>query len=267
MSAILPVFVFIIAIYCLFVLLVYLLQRHLIYFPSPVNAMPSPDASGVPEMHIVELHTADGLTLKAWYQKPPLANAPTLVYFHGNAGHIGHRAFQVMPFLTAGYGVLLVTYRGYSGNPGTPCEEGLYLDARASLEFLASQNIPNRNIVLYGESIGTAVACQMASEYTVGAIILQSPFTSLEDVGKYHYPFLPVGWLIKDKFDSLKKTSQLHVPVLMLCGDNDTIIPPSLSLKLFHAFSEPKQFVSVAHSGHNDLYEPRSVILFIKLVI
>src|SRR5690606_32604813 len=146
-------------------------------------------------MAVVSLVTADNLALQAWYRAPLLNDLPTIVYFHGNAGHIGHRAFLVKPYLDQGFGVLLLTYRGYSGNPGTPTEEGLYQDGRAAIEFLRRKEGSERCLVVHGTSIGAAVAVQMALEYPIEGLILQSPFTSLPDVGKYHYPFLPVAWL------------------------------------------------------------------------
>jgi fermentation-respiration switch protein FrsA (DUF1100 family) len=250
--------------YCLIVLLFYFLQRHLIYFPSAEQGL-SPALAGVSEMDIVLLHTADGLTLKAWYYSSP--SPTTLVYFHGNAGHIGNRAQLVKPFLRAGYGVLLVTYRGYSGNPGKPSEEGLYQDGRAAMEFLIQNNIPSKNIVLYGESIGTAVAIQMATEYSVGAVVLHAPFPSLADVGQFHYPFIPVKWLIKDRFSSLKNAKKVHAPVLILHGANDIIVPPLFGQQVFKALSEPKRIEYLPHVGHNDLYEPARVIHFIQYAL
>jgi len=240
----------------------YVMQRHIIYFP--LSYFPSPAEAGVPQMRIVTLHTADGLALKAWYHPPIHSRLPTLIYVHGNAGHIGHRAMMVKPFLEEGYGVLLLTYRGYSGNPGKPTEQGLYQDARAALDFVHQHTIPNHCIVLYGNSIGTAVAIQMATEYPIGAMILQAPFPSLADVGQVHYPFLPIKPLLKDKFDSIKKVEKLKAPVLVIHGESDWIIPPKLSRQLFNSLPEPKQAKYTPDKGHNDLYEPAHVIQFIQ---
>ena len=150
------------------------MQRRLVYFPS--QTAPLPENAGVPEMEVVKLKTNDGLTLKAWYRPCLHTQSATLVYFHGNAGRIGYRAPLVKPYLNEGFGVLLVTYRGYSGNPGNPNEKGLYEDGIAAIEFLKQQGVAEESLVLMGESIGCAVAIEMATRYRVGALVLQAPF-------------------------------------------------------------------------------------------
>jgi len=247
----------IIAAYLALLLFLYIVQRHLIYFPSKQAI--TPEEAGVPEMHEVELKTEDGLAIKAWYKEPVNPEYPTIVYFHGNAGNIGNRAFIVKPFLDEGFGVLLLTYRGYSGNPGSPSEKGLYMDARAAMEFVQGQNL-----VLHGTSIGAAVAIQMATEYPIKALVLQSPFSSLSDVGQYHYPFLPIRWLAKDRYDSINKVNEIRAPVFILYGLEDQIIPPHLTEKLYEALPEPKEIHPVPKRGHNDLFKPDLVIHFIQ---
>jgi len=248
--------------YLSIVVFFYFIQRQLIYYPE--QNFPTPAHAGVPEMQVIQLMTSDNFLLKAWYRPPVDPNLPTLVYFHGNAGHIGHRALMMAPFLRKGYGVLLLTYRGYSGNPGKPSEEGLYRDARSAMQFLIEEKIPNQCIVLYGNSIGAAVAIQMATEYEIAALVLQSPFTSLTDVGHVHYPFFPIKWLIKDRYDSVAKGKKIQAPVLILHGANDWIIPTKLSQKLFLTLPEPKEAHYIPNRGHNDLFEPKIVISFIE---
>lgn len=244
-------------------LLIYFFQDYLIYFPE--KDVLSPKESGVPEMQTIKLQTDDGLKLTAWYYSSPQPHMPTILYLHGNAGHIGHRAMLIRSYLNQGYGVLLLTYRGFSGNPGTPSEEGLYKDARAAIQFLHEQGISDECLVLFGESLGGAVAIQMATEYkNLGAIILQSPFTTLADIGQYHYPFFPVKWLIKDKFASIEKINLIHCPVLVIIAKNDNIVPPAYSRKLFDAILTPKRLLEVPGKGHNSLDEPVDVIRFLE---
>lgn len=240
----------------------YLNQRWFIYFPSSLQM--SPSQAGVPEMQIVTLQTEDGLNLQAWYRESKAPNIPTIIFFHGNAGSIGNRGFIVKPFLNAGFGVLLLTYRGYSGNPGSPSEEGLYKDARAALKFLLNKKVPEKSIVLYGESIGGALAIKMGTEYHPGALILQSPFTSLGEIGQYHYPIFPLKWMIKDKFNSLLIAPQIKSPTLILYAKNDDIVPSEFSLELFNAIESPKQLVEFPQLGHNDFFDPDVAIDFIK---
>jgi len=247
--------------YSAIVLFFYVVQRKLIYFPS--SYAPQPLDVGVGDMRIVELQTNDGITLRAWYKPAATTNKPTIVYFHGNAGNIGHRAMHVKPFLQKGYGVLLVTYRGYSQNPSYPSEEGLYLDAQSALNFLQKQKVNFSCIALYGESIGCAVAIEMATKYPVGALILLSPFTSLVALGKYHYPFLPISMLLKDRYNSLEKASYVHTPTLIIHGKYDNIVPVQFGQKLYEALDEPKEIQLISDRGHNDLFEPALIMDFL----
>ena len=207
------------------VVAVTLYQRSLLYFPG--GDVPSPDQAGVPEMQPVTIRTGDGLDLLAWYR--PAAGGsealPTIVYFHGNGGNLAMRSFAVRPFLDAGLGVLLVSYRGYGGNPVCPTEQGLYRDGHAALNFLKSLGVPPELTVLYGESLGTGVAVAMAAGRQVGAVILEAPFTSAVDVAAAHYWFLPVRLLQWDRFDSLSRIGAIGAPLLVLYGTVDDIVP------------------------------------------
>ena len=258
-------------VYLVFVGGLYLLQRNLMYHPD--HAVPSPTASGAPEMMAVTLSTGDGLALLAWY-RPPARGALSMVYFHGNAGHIGHRASKVRPYLDAGLGVLLVSYRGYGGNPGSPTEAGLYADGRAALAFLAEQGVPPHMTVLYGESLGCGVAVQVAGELArsepVAAVVLESPFTGIGDVAASHYPFVPARWLVKDRFDSAEKIAGIRAPVLIIHGEMDRIVPVRFGRRLFEAAAEPKESRWIRDAGHNDLYDfgaAETVIAFLRKVL
>jgi len=249
-------------VYFCFLVLVYTFQRSLIYFPDKTYY--TPREAGVPEMKEIKLITSDDQTIIAWYRPPQESSKPTLVYFHGNAGNISNRGFIARSFINKGYGMLLLTYRGYSENPGKPSEEGLYQDARAALRFIQSEGVPPECVVLYGTSVGSAVAIQMATEFKVATLILQSPFTSLRDVANYHYPFfLPFSGLVSDKYDSLSKAHKISLPVLIIHGKEDRIIPPELSQQLLEKFSGPKLAEYVPGRGHNNLFEPDLVDAFI----
>ena len=186
-------------------------QRSLTYFPD--RTRPTPADSGVPELSPVSLETEDGLSLLAWYAPPRVSGAPSLAYFHGNAGHIGMRGFKVRAYLNAGLGVLLTTWRGYSGNPGTPTEDGLYADGRAARAFLRAHGRGDDRQILYGESLGTGVAVHLARETAPGALVLEAPFTSVVDIASGRFPLLPVGPLIVDRFDSAAKIGKVAAPV------------------------------------------------------
>ncbi len=241
------------AAYAALLIAVYGLQRHMMYFPA--RAVPDPAAAGVPELAPVRIATADGLELLSWYRPPARPAAPVLVYFHGNAGHIGDRGYKVRPYLDAGLGVLLVGYRGYGGNPGSPTERGLFADGRAALAFLAKSGIEAGRTVLYGESLGSGIAVMLAAERPVGALVLEAPFTSAADVGARAYPFLPIRLLIRDRFDSLSRISAIAAPLLIVHGERDMTVPAALGRRLLAAAPEPKEGRFFAAADHNDLYE------------
>lgn len=233
----------------------YTFQRSLLYVPS--TAVPSPAQSGVPEMAPVTLETADGLRLMSWY-RPGAGGGQTMVYFHGNGGHIGYRGDKVRPYLDAGYGVLLVSYRGYGGNPGSPTEDGLYADGRAAMAFLEGRGVAADQTVLYGESLGTGVAVQIALDRAragnpVAAVVLEAPFTSAVDAGASHYPWAPVRWLMKDRFDSRSKIAGIRAPLLIIHGGRDRVVPLRLGEALYAAAAEPKESFWIPEAGHNDL--------------
>lgn len=246
----------------LIVSLSYSFQRYFIYFPSPEQ--PNLKVFQAEDMRVIKLSTADGLTLNSWY-KPSNGTKPTIVYLHGNAGHIGYRMYLLRQLLAEGLGVLLLEYRGYGGNPGKPTESGLYEDARAAIKFLQQQGIPANHTVLYGESLGTGVAIQIATEYSVCALVLQSPYTSFTALARFHYPwiFMP----LRDKYDSLSRIQKIHAPVLMLHGKLDNIVPYQQGLVLFERANQPKKWIEFPDKGHQNLWSPlfaREVIHFIN---
>lgn len=239
-------------------------QRHLIYFPT--YKKPSLSRYQATDMTVISLRTKDNLVLNAWY-KPAINNHPTILYLHGNAGHIGYRMSLARQFINAGLGVLLLEYRGFGGNKGTPTEEGLYEDGRTALQFLDKQGIKSKNLVLYGESLGTGVATKLAVEHPSCAVILQSPFTSLVKIARYHYPWL----LLKpwDRFNSLERIRNINAPLLVLHGKQDQIIPYIEGLTLFNQAKEPKKMLSFEHQDHHNLWNMASfsqkIIQFINM--
>ncbi len=231
----------------------FVVQRQMLYIPF--GAIEEPRVAGVPEMAAVRPRTSDGLDIVGWHAPPREAGAPTVVLFHGNGGHLGMRAWMARALLDAGMGVMLAGYRGYEGNAGSPSEDGLYADARAALDWLAERGVAGGDLVLYGESLGTGVAVKMASERPVAAMILQSPYTSIADVAATMFWFLPVHWLVRDRFDSLSRIAALRVPLLVVHGERDDLIPVALGRALFAAAREPKRALWIPEGGHNDLWD------------
>ncbi|MBL7481838.1 alpha/beta hydrolase [Legionella bononiensis] len=230
-------------------LLMYVFQRNLIYFPD--RHIPNLKKFHAQDMVLVTIHTADNLKLKSWY-KPADKNQPTILYLHGNAGHIGYRMPLARQFLDSGIGLLLLEYRGYGGNIGSPTEQGFYKDGEAAVHYLLKQGIAPQKIVLFGESLGTGVATKIANQHQFCAIILQSPFTSLVNLSRYHYPWLFISpW---DKYNSLKRITKINAPLLVLHGTRDQIVPYSEGLKLFNEALEPKKMHTLQGYDHNNLW-------------
>ena len=229
----------------------YLGQRSLLYVPDRTR----PQLGALAELGVreVTLTTADGLSLLSWYRPPP-AGAPVLVYFHGTGGHLGDRANRMMRFAQEGLGVLMLEYRGYGGNPGSPSEQGLYADADAALGFLTGhEGIAASRLVLYGESLGSAVAVHEAATRKIAALILEASFTRLADPAAYRYPFAPVSLLLRDRFDSLSAIAAIKAPLLVLHGEHDEVVPIRFGRALFAAANEPKEGWFSPEGGHEDL--------------
>jgi len=235
--------------YAAFAALMYVVQRSLMYFPE--TARTAPAAAGLPQAQEVVLDTADGEKVIAWHV-PPRGDKPLILYFHGNAGTLNLRAERFRGLTADGTGLLAVTYRGYGGSSGRPSETGLIADAQAAYEF-AGARVPASRIVIFGESLGTAVALALAAERPCGAVILDAPFTSAAAVAAASFWFVPVRWLMKDPFYSDRRIGKLKVPLLVLHGERDTIVPIAFSEKLFDLAIEPKRFVRFPEGGHVNL--------------
>lgn len=254
--------------YVIVAILLFVFQRNLLYFPDGVR--PTPAAFGVADMRPVELHTADGIALLAWWKPPASPNSPVMVFFHGNAGHIGYRGHKVRPYLDRGWGVLLVAWRGYSGNGGAPSETGLYEDGRAALRYLAGEGISPSRLVLYGESLGSGVAVQMATEGPAAAVVLEAPFSSIAEVAQARFPVFPARLLLRDRFDSIGKIARIRAPLLVVHGKRDEVIPLRFGRRLFEAAVEPKAARFLDRAGHNDLYQhggQNFVVQFVEKIL
>ena len=240
-----------VAIIALVLLVLWAGQRRLLYFPF--GEVPAPAEVGLASAERVTFSTADGLTLHGWFVPARTPRAATVIVFNGNAGHRGLRAPLATALNAQGIAVLLFDYRGYGGNPGTPTEAGLFQDARAAQAYVASRpDVDATRVVYFGESLGSGVATALAAEKPPAALILRSPFASMAEVGQFHYPLLPVRWLLRDRFASIEHISRIGCPLLVIAGDRDRVVPFDHSRRLFDAASEPKTFVTVPGADHND---------------
>jgi fermentation-respiration switch protein FrsA (DUF1100 family) len=205
---------------------------------------------GLLDAEELTLSTEDGLELGAWYLPPARPEGPWVLVAQGNGGNRSLRAPLAGALADAGLGVLLFDYRGYGGNPGAPSEEGLLRDARAARRALVDDlGADPARLVYFGESLGGGVATALALEQPPAALVLRSPFTSLADVGRLHYPFLPVDALLRDRYPVAEQVRRYRGPVLILAGAGDTIVPPDQSRRV--AGAAGAEFVLLP-GGHND---------------
>ncbi len=230
---------------------IWALQRRLIYLPS---TGPLPRAETViASAQDVELETSDGLVLGAWLVRPSgRPNDFTVLVANGNAGDRSLRAPLAQALAEEGFAVLLFDYRGYGDNPGSPSEDGLALDVRAAYRFLTQdENVEPQDIIFFGESLGAAVVTELATEHPPGGLLLRSPFTDLGAVGRVHYPFLPVGLLLRDRFRLVDHISHVDVPTTVVYGTHDSIVPPEHSRTVAEAAAGSTNVVAI-EANHND---------------
>lgn len=230
-------------------LLVYLGQRALQYFPE--RARTPPAAAGLPEAEEVVLDSSGGARVIVWHI-PPRGEKPVVLYFHGNGGSLRGRVDRFRALAADGTGLIALSYRGYGGSSGRPTEKGLIDDALAAYAFAAAR-YPASRLALWGESLGTGVAVALAAQKPVGRIVLESPFTSIADIAAQIYWFFPVRLLIKDSFRSDLLIGTVTAPFLILHGDKDSIVPIALGDQLYKLITAPKRFVRFPGAGHNEL--------------
>ena len=229
------IFLSLILIYFIILSVIYFTQRSLMYHPSENNYLDENKLN-----HKIEkIKIPSDYELTSWYFKKN-ESFKTLLFFHGNAGSLENRIYKLNDLSKLNLNYLIVAYRGFSGNKGNPTEEGLYKDARAAKYWLNLNNINDQNIILYGESLGTAIAIDLSKDYKFAGVVLESPFTSMIDLAQRYYPFFPVRFLLKDKYESKKKMKNLNSPILVLHGKKDKIVPFFMGEKIFNMANNPK---------------------------
>jgi len=240
--------------YAAFLTYVTFTQRSMLFRPDTEHV--DPKAAGLTGVVEELVETPDGAKLVTWWT-PPEPGRPVIVYFHGNGGNISYRAARVAYFQRHGCGVLMVEYRGYGGSTGTPSEHALKADARLMLDRLAAKGYPSDRLILFGESLGSGIAVELASQRPVAALILDSPYTALVDVAAERLPLIPVRLLMWDRFLSLPKIASVHAPLLIIHGDADDVVPFAMGERMFAAANDPKSFVRLRGASHvtplNDL--------------
>jgi len=239
------IFLVILLLYFFIVIFLFFYQRKLLYHPSENNYLDD----GSLNHKIEKVYIPSDQKLVAWYfKKNP--KYKTLLFFHGNAGKIDNRIYKLNEFSKLDLNYLIFAYRGFSGNEGKPSEKGLYKDARATKYWLNLNNIEDSKIILYGESLGTSIAVDLAKEFDFSGIILESPFTSMQELAKIYYPYLPIKLLLKDKFKTDEKISNINSPILIMHGKKDKIVPFFMGEKMFNLAKNPKYSFFVDYDDH-----------------
>ena len=225
----------------------YIFQRSLLYHPTENNYAGDKITVSVEKLKI---KTQDGIELISWYHNKDINKYKTILFLHGNAGTLENRIHKINHFENMKVNFLIIAWRGFSGNKGQPTEKGLYEDARSAVSWLKSKGVNENNIIVYGESLGTGIATEITQNKNFAGIILESPFTSMIDAGKDKYPFLPVRLLLKDKYESNKKIKNINIPILIMHGKVDNIVPFHMGQKMYELAKEPKYYYFSEYDDH-----------------
>ncbi len=240
--------------YVVILIFIYFYQRNLLYHPSENNYQNDIAKFNYEE---IKIKVDDKIELKSWLINKDLDKYKTLLIFHGNAGNLSNRIYKLNELSKLDINILLISWRGFSGNKGSPTENNLYKDAEAAITWLNKKKVKNNKIILYGESLGTGVAIEMAKKKDYNSIILESPFTSIENSAKIYYPYLPVKFLLKDRFDSINKIKMVKTPILIMHGEKDDIVPFSMGKELYEKANDPKYFYFSADDDHMMEFNPK----------
>ena len=237
----------ILLVYFLIVVFLYFYQRNLLYHPNENNY--SNDKLMV-QVEKIKVRTNDNIDLLGWYYQKDIKKFKTILFFHGNAGSLENRIHKLNHFKDMNINFLIIAWRGFSGNKGKPSEEGLYEDGDSSIQWLLNKGIKETDIIIYGESLGTGVATHLSQNRNFAGLILETPFTSMVDAAKTFYPYIPVKFLLKDKFENKKKIKNIDLPILVMHGEADQIVPFSMGKKMFELANEPKYSYFTKHDNH-----------------
>ena len=252
-----------ILIYLFILISTYLFQRNLLYHPTENNY--SGDQLLV-SVEKIKIKTKDNIELLSWYHNKNINDYKTILFLHGNAGTLENRIHKINHFKDMNINFLLVAWRGFSGNKGKPTEKNLYEDARSAVQWLESKGIKKNNIIIYGESLGTGVATEIAQNKNFAGIILESPFTSMIEAGKDKYPYLPVKFLLKDKYESEKKIKNIKSPILIMHGKVDNIVPFYMGKKMYELANNPKYFYFSEYDDHMMEYNEKLLNVLKKFI-
>ncbi len=253
----------IIIVYVSVLILLFIFQRSLMYHPDENNYFGDKLEVVVEKVKIV---TSDNIDLLGWFHKKDLKKFKTIVYFHGNAGKLENRIHKLNHFKDMDINFLIIAWRGFSGNKGKPNEKGLYIDARSTIQWLKKLGLKEKDIILYGESLGTGVATEIAQSNNYAGLVLETPFTSMVEAAKNFYPYIPVSILLKDKYDNQKKIKNINIPVLVMHGEVDQIVPFWMGKKIYEMANQPKYSYFTKFDDHMMEYDEKLLFKLEKFI-
>jgi uncharacterized protein len=249
--------------YFFILIFTYFFQRNLLYHPKVNNYL---DDKILVNVKKVKITTEDNIELLSWYHNKNNKDYKTILFLHGNAGSLENRIHKINHFKDININFIIISWRGFSGNMGNPSEKGLYEDANAAIRWLKSNGIEEKNIIIYGESLGTAIAIEVAQNKNFAGIILESPFTSMSNLGKKKYPFLPVNLLLKDKYQSDIKIKNIKSPILIMHGKVDNVVPFTMGKKIYELANIPKYSYFTEYDNHMMEYDEKLLNVLKKYI-
>ena len=239
-------------VYFLVLVYLYFFQRNLMYHPNENNYSNDELKVNVEKIKVI---TKDGIDLLGWYHEKNLKEFKTLLFFHGNAGSLENRIHKLNKFGEMKINFLIIAWRGFSGNKGKPSEKGLYEDGQSAIQWLLEKGLNEKDIIIYGESLGTGIATHLSQNKDFAGVILETPFTSMVDAAKTFYPYIPVNLLLKDKFKNEDKVKNINSPILIMHGEADQIVPFAMGKRIFEVANEPKFSYFTKHDNHMMEYD------------
>ena len=253
----------ILVIYASVLVLLFIFQRNLMYHPDENNYFGDKLEVNIEK---VKIKTSDNIDLLGWFHKKDLKRLKTIVYFHGNAGKLENRIHKLNHFKDMDVNFLIIAWRGFSGNEGKPSEEGLYIDGNSAIMWLKNLGLSEEDIIIYGESLGTGIATEIAQNNNFAGLVLETPFTSMIEAAKNFYPYIPVGLLLKDKYKNNIKIKNINIPVLVMHGEADQIVPFWMGEKIYEIANQPKYSYFTKYDDHMMEFD-ENLVLALKTFI
>ena len=259
----LEIIIGIVVVYTSVLIILFIFQRNLMYHPQENNYFG--DKLEV-EVQKVQIKTSDNINLLGWFHKKDLNKFKTIVYFHGNAGNLENRIHKLNHFKDMDVNFLIISWRGFSGNSGKPSEQGLYKDGKGTIDWLKKMGLAEKDIILYGESLGTGIATEIAQNNNFAGLVLETPFTSMIEAAKNFYPYIPVGLLLKDKYKNDKKMKNINIPLLVMHGEADQIVPFWMGKTIYEIANQPKYSYFTKYDDHMMEFDENLVLTIDKFI-